>query len=307
MKSQDICQQITQQIIAELEKGIMPWSKPWGNPGGFVMPRRHTGARYRGINILLLWARSEETGCRSPYWMTFQQALEYGGHVRKGEKGTPIVYANKVTKTETRDDGETVDRSFGFLKSYTVFNSQQIDNLPAQFALPPEPVAAPQEKNWESYGDGLTFFERIPAQVTHGGSRAVYIPSQDRIELPNRDAFQTPQQYLSVRAHETAHWTKSESRLNRDFGRVRWGDHGYAMEELVAEVCAAFTMAEIGLIPAVREDHAPYIGSWLEVLRNDHRALLTAAAKASDALEYMCRFQPSAEPESQHCAEEQAA
>lgn len=296
MKSQDICEQVTSAIIAELEKGVMSWVKPWVGRGGPVMPRRHSGERYRGINILILWGKAEGAGYRSPYWMTFKQSLEYGGNVRKGEKGTQIVYANRVTKSETNEAGEDVERSFGFLKSYTVFNVEQIENLPTKFSLP-EPIAAaePGAKDWTAYGEASAWFEAIPAEVIHRGEKAFYVPSQDRIELPERDKFFSAQSYFSTRAHETCHWTKHESRLNRDFGAARFGDAGYSMEELVAELGAAFTMAELGMVPAIREDHAPYIKTWLAVLKNDSRALLTAAAKASDALEFMSKFQKISE------------
>jgi antirestriction protein ArdC len=298
MKSQDICERVTQAIIAELEKGTMPWTRPWSGAGGPVMPRRHSGVRYRGINILILWGRAEEAGYSSPYWMTFKQALEYGGNVRKGEKGAQIVYTNRVIKSETNEAGEDVERSFGFLKSYTVFNAEQIENLPGKFVKTNrEPAVVPDEKDWNSHGDALKWFEAIPAEILHRGDKAFYSPSLDRIELPDRDKFHSAQAYLSTRAHETCHWTSHPSRLARDFGTVRWGDEGYSMEELVAELGAAFTMAELGLIPAIREDHAPYIAHWLTVLKRDDKAILTAAAKASDALEFMSKFQPASEAE----------
>ena len=299
MKTQDICDRVTQAVIAELEKGTMPWTKPWTGAGGPVMPRRHSGARYRGINILLLWSRAEETGFRSSFWMTFKQAQEYGGCVRKGEKGTQIVYTNRVTKSETNDAGEDVERNFGFLKSYTVFNAEQIDNLPDEFSSPVlAPEAVPTAKNWAAYGDVFAWFEAIPAEVRHQGDKAMFIPSLDRIELPERDAFNSAQSYFSTRGHETVHWAGGKSRLARDLSG-RFGDKAYAMEELIAELGAAFTMAELGLVPAIREDHAPYIAQWLAVLKNDSRAILTAAAKASDALEFLSNFQPAsaAEPD----------
>jgi antirestriction protein ArdC len=298
MKSQDVCEKITAAIIAELERGVLPWNKSWAGHGGPVMPRRHTGIRYRGINVLILWGQAEEAGYRSPFWMTFKQAQEYGANVRKGEKGTQIVYANRVTKSETNEAGEDVERSFGFLKAYSVFNAEQIENLPAQFLPPsPPPAQVPDEKDWTAYEAASAWFEGIPAQVRHGGDKACFIPSLDRIDLPDREDFFTAQHYFSVRAHETVHWTKMESRLNRDFGRERWGDEGYAMEELVAELGAAFTMAELGMVPAIREDHAPYIAHWLSVLKSHGKAILTAAAKASDALEYMSKFQQVSEAE----------
>lgn len=302
MKSQDICENITAAIIAELEKGVIPWSKPWAGSGGPVMPRRHTGARYRGINILILWQAAEAAGYRSPHWMTFKQALEYGACVKKGERSTQIVYADRVTKIETNESGENVERNFSFLKAYSVFNAEQIDRLPARFALPapaPASVEGGEPKDWAAYAPSTAWFEAIPAEVIHRGERAVYIPSQDRIELPQRDVFFSAEAYFSTRAHETVHWTKAESRLARNFGAARFGDEGYAMEELVAEIGAAFIMAEIGHQPAIREDHAPYIAVWLKALKRDRKAILTAAAKASDALDYLAQFQPHDEADEQ--------
>ena len=299
MKSQDVCEKITAAIIAELETGVMPWSKPWAGSGGPMMPRRHTGARYRGINILILWGAAEAAGYRSPHWLTFKQALEYGACVRKGERSTQIVFANRVTKTETNESGEDIERNFSFLKSYSVFNAEQIEGLPARFAVP-APAAAPVEgagpMDWPAYATSTAWFDNIPADVIHCGERAVYIPGLDRIELPPRDAFFSAEAYFSTRAHETCHWTKAESRLARDFGAARFGDEGYAMEELTAELGAAFTMAEIGHQPAIREDHAPYIAVWLKILKRDGKAILTAAAKASDALDYLAQFQPTPSP-----------
>jgi len=299
MKSLEICERITQAVVAELERGVMPWSQPWtaaGSASRPVIPRRHTGLRYRGINVLILWAEAEKAGYRSPYWMTFKQALEYGGCVRKGERGSQIVYANRVTRTEQNGAGEDVERSFSFLKGYTVFNADQIGDLPERFHVP-GPTAAPEGRDWSEYADALAWFDAVPADVRHGGAQAFYAVNADRIALPERDGFRSPEVYLSTRAHETVHWTKHETRLARDFGHVRWGDEGYAMEELVAELGAAFTMAEICLQPAIREDHAPYISSWLKVLTHDTRALLTAAAKASDALEFLCAFHPEQQTE----------
>jgi antirestriction protein ArdC len=281
MKSRDLCEAVTAKIIAELEAGVMPWSKPWaGRTGGPVMPRRHAGARYRGINVLILWGAAEEAGYRSAHWMTFKQALEYGACVKKGEKSTQIVYANKVIRSDVNDAGETVDRNFSFLKAYSVFNTEQIDKLPGQFAIPagaPEPNLIGRQKYWAAHAASQAWFDTVPAEVIHRGARASFIPSLDRIELPEPDAFFTPEAYFSTRAHETVHWTKTEKRLNRDFGAARFGDEGYAMEELVAELGAAFTMAQLGHQPAIREDHAPYIAIWLKVLKRDSKAILTAA------------------------------
>jgi antirestriction protein ArdC len=292
--SSDICDKITASIISELESGVMPWVKPWEAGNVPTLPKRHNGAAYRGINILILWQAGLRAGYRSPVWMTFKQALEYKAGVRKGEKGTQIVFASKMVKETIGDSGESELRAFSFLKGYTVFNADQIDNLPAQFA-PPAPVLSIVDdgKNWKRFAAQESWFSHIPAKLSHGGGRAFFRPSTDEIVMPPRDAFNTEQHYFSVLAHELTHWSGAESRLNRTMGK-RFGDNAYAMEELVAELGAAFAMAEIGLAPQIRDDHAPYIAAWLKCLKADSRAILTAAAKASEALQHLAGYQPGA-------------
>ena len=289
--SKDVCQQITDSIIRELESGTLPWCKPWRGGDTMrvpVLPRRHTGQAYRGINILILWAKADAAGYRNAHWMTFQQALDYKACVRKGEKGTQIVFANKILKDETNSAGETSTKVIPFLKAYTVFNAEQIDGLPARFATPSAPLAVTNNPglDWFAYADAQTWFDAIPATLSHGGDRAYYQPSTDSVRMPERDAFTSERAYFSVLAHELTHWTGAESRLNRSMGK-RFGDDAYAMEELVAELGAAFTLAELGIMPAIREDHAPYIASWIKVLKDDSRAIVTAAAKASDAVAHL--------------------
>ena len=183
MKSQDLCEKVITAIIAELETGVMPWSKPWaGRIGGPVMPRRHAGARYRGINVLILWSAAEAAGYRSPHWITSKQALEYGGSVKKGEISTQIVFANEVMRSEVNDVGETVDQNFSFLKAYSVFNTEQISKLPAQFVIPalvPKPNAdgTGSPKDSPAYATSQAWFDAIPAEVIHRGERACFIPT----------------------------------------------------------------------------------------------------------------------------------
>ncbi len=295
MTAQTVCEQITAEIISELERGVMPWSQPWAGGFGLTMPKRHNAKNYNGINVLILWSRAHVRGYQSPFWMTYQQALEYKANVRKGERGTQIIFANKTTKTETNSEGEDEQKTFSYLKTYSVFNAEQIDNLPDQFSTSTQtPMLSNSEAiDWSMYNQAEAWFDAIPVNIIHEGNRAYYMPSQDKILLPEREKFRNGEAYYSTRAHETIHWTKHENRLARDFGAKRFGDEGYAVEELTAELGAAFTMAQIGLIPQVREDHAPYISNWLKVLKNDHKVLMTAASKASQALEYLNTHQPS--------------
>ena len=289
----DIYSRITNQIIASLEAGIKPWTQPWaaGHAAGPVSrPLRHNGERYSGINVLTLWATATERGYGAPLWMTFKQALSLGGCVRKGEKGAPVVYASAINRTETDErTGEDVERNIPFLKSYTVFNIDQIDGLPAHYYAQ---VSAPPNPD-QRIAEADAFFKATGAMVRHGGTQAFYMPGPDIIQLPDYEAFRSAQDYYATRGHETVHWTRHATRLDRDLGRKKWGDAGYAREELVAELGAAFLCADLGLTLRDREDHAAYIASWLKVLRDDKRAIFSAAAHAQRACDYLHLLQPA--------------
>ncbi len=293
----DVYERITSHIVAELEKGVRPWLKPWNaehSAGRITRPLRGNGIPYRGINVVMLWSEAMEKGYAAPIWMTFKQAIELKGNVRKGEKGSLVVYADKITRTETdAATGEENEFAIPFIKGYTVFNVEQIDGLPEHFYGKSEPRtdAVPRIERVES------FFAATGASVVHGGSRACYIPSTDNIHMPCIDFFRDTESYYATRAHETTHWTKHTSRLNREFGRKRFGDEGYAMEELVAELGSAFLSADLDLTPEVRDDHASYVASWLKVLKNDKRAIFTAASHAQRAVDYLHGFQNAASTE----------
>lgn len=280
---------ITDRIIAELEKGIRPWTKPWSMDklgGRVTRPMRATGEPYRGINVLLLWLEATASGYASPTWMTYRQAQALGAQVRKGEKGAPIVYYGSSSKTRSDEQsGEEREEGFRFLKSYTVFNAEQIEGLPERFAAIEAP--APVLPGIERDARAEAFFAGIPAEVRHGGDRACYMVGEDRIQLPPFEAFEDSHSYYTTRGHETVHWTRHPTRLDRSFGRKSWGDEGYAREELVAEIGAAFLAADLGLALEPRADHASYIASWLQVLRNDKRAIVQAAAHAERAVAYL--------------------
>lgn len=287
MTSQGPYTRITDRILAELEQGTRPWLKPWSGGDmatpGRTRPLRATGQPYRGINVLLLWMEARASGFVSPSWMTYRQAQALGAQVRKGERGAAVVYYGDSSRT-VRDEtnGEDREQAFRFLKTYTVFNVAQIDGLPERFRIVPEP--APEVERIEA---AEAFFERIPATVHHGGNQACYLPSADCIQLPQFAAFHDAHGYYTTRGHETVHWTRHESRLDRRFGREKWGDEGYAREELVAELGAAFLAADLGLAIEPRPDHASYIASWIKVLQNDTRAIVQAAAHAERAVTYL--------------------
>ena len=300
----DVYTRITNQIVAELEQGVRPWMKPWDAAhvaGPVSRPLRANGKPYGGINVVMLWASAMEQGFTAPIWMTFRQAKELGAHVKKGEKGTLVVYASTITREEAGEEGEAQTREIPFMKGYTVFNVEQIDDLPAHYHAKTEPRLNAQQRieNAES------FFAATGADIRHGGNAAFYTPTADYVQMPPFESFKSAEAYYATRAHEMTHWTRHPSRLDRDLGRKRFGDAGYAMEELVAELGAAFLCADLELTPQIRDDHAPYIAGWLQALKNDKRAIFTAASHAQKAVDFLHGLQgrgSASEPDVSHQA-----
>jgi antirestriction protein ArdC len=289
----DIYAQVTDKIIADLEQGELTWLKPWSTEnlnGRIVRPLRHNGLPYNGINVLMLWGAALEAGFSSPHWMTFKQAQELGAYVRKGERGNPVVYANTMTKTEEGADGAE-ERTIPFLKTYSVFNAEQIEGLPSHYYAKPEPVIDSAQR----IEHAERFFAETCADIRHGGGRAFYCGGSDHVQMPPFECFRSPENYYATLAHELTHWTKHKSRLDREFGRKKWGDEGYAREELVAELGAAFLCADLALTPEAGADHAAYIQSWLKVLKDDKRAVFSAAAHAQRAADFLNGLQPREE------------
>ena len=279
----DIYARVTDQIVAALEAGARPWCQPWkSNTGTLSRPLRLNGIPYRGINVLLLWSEAQDKGYCGSTWMTYKQAQELRANVRKGEHGTMVVYANTVTRTETDDHGDEVEQSIPFLKAYTVFNIAQIENLPAVLA----PHRADEAGSIELMEEPEAFFHATGASFRHGGSRAFFAPGPDYIQLPDPQSFQDSASYAATKAHELAHWSGHKNRLAREFG-LRFGDAAYAFEELVAELSSAFLCADMGISVEPREDHAAYLASWLQVLKQDKRAIFSAAAHAQKAVDFL--------------------
>ena len=223
--------------------------------------------------------------------MTFKQGLELNAHVRKGEHGSLVVYASKITRTETdAESGEESERDIPFLKGYTVFNVEQIEGLPAHYHARPEPKGDPVER----IAHAEAFAKATGAVIAHGGGKAFYSVTHDRVQMLPFEAFRDAPWYYATLIHELTHWTRHPSRLDRDFGRKRWGDEGYAMEEPVAELGAAFLSADLDLTPGHVEDHAAYIASWLKALKDDKRAIFTAASHAQRAADFLHALQPQA-------------
>lgn len=284
--------EITDKIIAELEAGRVPWVQSWGTEAAkapLSMPRNAASARpYSGINVLILWGAVIERGFSGQSWLTFRQALALGGHVRKGERGTTVVYADRFVPADerrrARETGEEA-QAVPFLKRFTVFNTDQCDGLSADIATTaPMPLPGMIEPQVEALikATGIDF--RI------GGDRAFYMPAEDYVQVPPPAAYFEPINWHRTALHELGHASGHPSRLNRDLGGS-YGTKKYAFEELIAELCAAFSCASLGIVPTVR--HADYIGSWLDVLREDNRAIVRAASQASKAADYLLGFLPA--------------
>ena len=285
---------VTNKIIAELEKGRFPWVQPWDAPSvkaQLAMPKNaSTNRAYSGINVLILWGEVIEKAYTGQSWLTFRQALALGGHVRKGQRGTTVVYADRFVPDDAKrraaqSGGEA--RAIPFLKRFTVFNTDQIDNLPDEIATaapPPPPGTIEPRVEALIQATGIDF--RI------GGNRAFYMPTQNYVQVPPPPAFFEPINWHRTALHELGHASGHSSRLNRDLSGS-FGSRRYAFEELVAEMNAAFCCASLGITPTVR--HADYLASWLEVLREDNRAIVRAASLASKAADYLLGFLPEAD------------
>ena len=279
---------ITDAIIARLEAGVSPWRRTWATTRGYSgRPMRACGQPYRGINALWLWFVADSNGYISPTWMTYRQASELGGQVRKGERSTVAVFYKTYVARDTAAgpnvyDGDD-DRTRRVMKSYNVFNVAQIGGLPERFA-PPAPVVAepgsPQDDAHRAEIDA--FIAGTGASIIHGGNEACYYPGLDTIHLPQPATFDTCADYGAIAAHELTHWTGHKSRLNRDLVN-RFGSDAYAAEELVAELGSALIGADLGLPVTQLDNHASYINHWLRILRADERALMTAGARAEEA------------------------
>ena len=283
--------EITNKIITELEAGRVPWVQPWGTAAAkapLALPNNaSTGRRYSGINVLILWGAVIEHGFPAQSWLTFRQALSLGGNVRKGEHGTTVVYADRFVpddeKKRAREVGEEA-QAIPFLKRFTVFNLAQCEGLPEDLAVvapPPEPGLI------EPAVEALIKATAIDFRI--GGNRAFYAPDADYVQVPPPQAYFEAINWHRTALHELGHASGHVSRLNRDLSGS-FGSKKYAFEELIAEMNAAFCCASLVIVPTVR--HADYIGSWLEVLREDNRAIVRAASQASKAADYLLGFLP---------------
>lgn len=275
----DIYEEVTNKIIAALEAGTPPWRKPWtGERGNAAFPLRSNGESYRGINVIMLWLTADERGYTSPFWFTYRQAQELGGQVRKGEKSARVVKYGTFEKEG--DNGE--ERKIGYLKSYSVFNADQIADLPEEYYRKPEPardIGTEADPELEAFFDA-TGLDRISSNVP----QAYYNTANDQIHMPPIETFHDPMRYYFTLAHEAAHATGHEKRLDR-FKRGD-GKSGYALEELVAEISSCMTAASIGLKPEI-EQSAAYVKAWLAALQDDKKFIFKAASEAQKATDWL--------------------
>ena len=283
----DLYQLITDRIIAGIEADPDPWAIPWRTTPHMRRPTNvASGAAYRGINTVALWVEAQRCGYGSPMWGTYRQWSHRGGQVRKGAKATPVIFYNEVSVDEADAEADDLTaRRRLILRSSPVFNADQVEGL--------EPEGKPDQVSpVTAVVAADAFVAKIGATIVHGGSRAYYSPKLDRIHMPARDAFVGSDQssaaetYYSTLLHELTHWTGAPGRCDRDLGQ-RFGSEAYAMEELVAELGAAFLCADLGVSNEPRADHAHYLAPWLQVMKADKRAIFTAASKAAQAVSFL--------------------
>lgn len=286
-KKLDVHQAITDQIIAAIEAGAGEWQMPWHRTGeGLNRPVNiDTGNHYRGVNVIALWASAQMRGFTTGTWGTYRQWSNRKAQVRKGEKASLIVFYKEIDIDRQTEAGESESDTVLFARASWVFNADQVDGferepLPAS-TDPVSPVEAAER-----------FIAATGADIRHGGSRAFYRHTDDYIQMPERERFlgtatsSATESYYATLLHELTHWSGHEKRCARTFGE-RFGDDAYAMEELVAELGAAFLCSDIGITPELRPDHAQYIEHWLKVLKADKKAIFTAASQAARAADFL--------------------
>jgi antirestriction protein ArdC len=276
----DLYAEVSARIIAELEAGAAPWIKPWSATAGANTPcNAVTDRPYSGCNVVLLWM-AQAAGYRSPRYLTFKQALDLGGHVRKGERGTKVYFVKQLEIREDASEGAST-RLVPMMREYTVFNVQQCENLPDSItAGHPTRIRNPDTRD----DIAEEFLRSTGADIREGHGEAYYVPSRDFISMPAFDAFKGADHFYGTVFHELTHWTAHKSRLDRDL-KNRFGSRNYGAEELIAELGAAFLCAEFGFDGDLR--HAGYLAHWIELLKADKRAFFTACSRASKAADYL--------------------
>jgi len=274
----NVYQIITDRIIKQLEAGVAPWRKPWNAKTSF--PRNLVSGRpYRGINVFLLLSGQYQ----SPFWMTFKQAAERGGNVRRGEHATPVIFwkRGEVEDTETGEKFPTF-----LLRYYSVFNVAQVEGI----------TDAPTNET-ETTTPAETIIDQMPTRppIKHGFRQAFYDPQADTVNLPNAEMFNSKEHYFSTAFHELIHATGHQSRLNRHEAGTQFGSESYSKEELIAEMGAAFLCGHAGIAETTLDNSAAYLGGWIQRLKSEPRLIISAAAAAQKAADYILGVKP-AEP-----------
>ena len=290
----DVYEAVTNQIITAIEAGAGQVAMPWHRSGAAITRPKNisTGNAYRGVNTIALWAAAEIGGYAEGLWGTYRQWQDRGAQVRKGETSSLIIFYKEFARDDddAGEDGQTnFDRRF-MVKASRVFNVEQVDGYEREdidvSADPIDPIASAD-----------AFIQATGATVTEGGERAFYNRTTDAITMPDRFRFMdtatstATESWYSVLLHELTHWTGAETRMAREFGE-RFGDDAYAMEELVAEISAAFLCADLGITADPRPDHAAYIYHWLRIMKGDKKAIFTAASAAAKASDFLASLQP---------------
>jgi len=275
----DVYAEVSARIVAALEAGAAPWIKPWSaTPGANTPCNALTNRPYSGCNVVRLWM-AQAAGFRTPRYLTFKQALELGGRVRKGERGTKIYFVKQLEIREEADSHSST-RLVPMMREYTVFNVDQCEALPESIKFGKQE----RPRNPDTRDELADEFLRSTGADIRNGGEAYYVPSRDFISMPAFAGFKGADHFYATTFHELAHWTGHKSRLDRDL-KNRFGSRSYAAEELVAELGAAFLCAEFGFNGDLR--HAGYIAHWIEILKADKRALFTASSQASKAADYL--------------------
>jgi antirestriction protein ArdC len=277
----DLYAEVSARIVAELEAGAAPWIKPWSaSPGANTPCNAATNRPYSGCNVVLLWM-AQAARYRTPRFLTFKQALELGGNVRKGEHGTKVYFVKQLQVRDKGADDGAATRLIPMMREYTVFNVDQCENLPARVVSLGEVKPRNTDEREATIDE---FLAGTGATIQEGFGEAYYRPGDDVVSLPRFEAFKNAAHFYSTAFHELGHWTGHKSRLARDL-RHRFGDRAYAAEELVAELCSAFICAEFSIDGDLR--HAGYIQNWIGLLKADSRAFFTACSKAQAATDYL--------------------
>lgn len=281
----DIYQEVTDQIVKLLEEGTVPWRNPIKRGSGDGWPKNlKSGKQYRGINVFLLAVRAWGSGFTSDFWLTFKQAKEKGGTVRKGEKSSLVVFWKQIQK-EDKETGKEI--TLPVLRHYNVFNAEQCDDIKIPNAavddcdpIPFEPLAVAENM--------LAGYERGPP-VEFGGTRACYRPATDTVIMPAREKFVDRENFYATLFHELSHSTGHSSRLDRGLDTMLspFGSPDYSREELVAEMSSAFLAAVAGISPPTIEQSAAYLDNWCRALKGDKRLVINAAGAAQKSSDWI--------------------